>query len=80
MDTLWFRGCKTDEDKENRKKEVEGFKPVLRELDQLIAEYLPKRPSVRNYDSPNWMAEQIAVNEYNAALDRLRKLIEIKPE
>lgn len=75
MLAVWFKGHK---DKEARKKEVQGYQKAFDELKRILeAEYKPK-PCFRDYSDPNWQTRQIAVNEYNAVLEDILKLINIK--
>jgi hypothetical protein len=45
-------------------------------LQDVIEQTLYKKESVRDY-GPGWAEKQIAVNEYNAALDDLLRLIDL---
>lgn len=78
MDQRWYKGFRTDAEKAQREKQLESFKPAFRELAQLLESEIKRKPSVRDYDTPNWAERQIAVNEYNQALDDLLKLIKEK--
>jgi len=75
VDTRWLKGYT---DTERRKKIVKGHKPALDDLRNVLEQHLKKKEAVRDYSSPGWEHEQIAVNEYNQALDDLIKLITIK--
>lgn len=75
MQQYWF---KDHPDKEQRKKQVRTYKPVLDDLKEVIQKNLEKKPCVRNYEEPNWELRQIAVNEYNQVLEDIIKLITIK--
>lgn len=72
MHTLWFKNAK---DKEKRLKEVQSYRNAFEELVVLLEENYKKKPSVREYSSPGWVQQQIAVNEYNQALDDLLSLL-----
>ena len=78
MDSRWFDDCKTPEDKEKRKKELKAWKTAFENLENLLNKYFKKKPAVRDYEQTNWMAKQIAVNEYNSVLDDILKLIKEK--
>lgn len=75
MDHRWYKGFRTDAEKQQREKQLQGFKPAFKALTELIELEIKRKPSVRDYETPNWAERQIAVNEYNQALDDLLKLI-----
>lgn len=74
MQAAWVKGLK-GEAKEARIKEVLGHKNAFEDLKEILVTELKKKSSVRDYDVPNWEIRQVAVNEYNQALDDLIKLI-----
>lgn len=71
MDSRWTKGYE-GEAKAQRVKEVLSYNTGFREL-LTLAKALKKNP-VRDYN-PGWAEKQIAVNEYNAALEDLINLI-----
>lgn len=71
MDSRWTKGFE-GEAKAQRAKEVLSYNTAFREL-LTLAKALKKNP-VRDY-GPGWTEKQIAVNEYNAALEDLLNLI-----
>lgn len=73
MDARWFKNAQIE--KETRRKQVLSFNTAFEELLKLIREELVKKPSVRDYASPGWQNQQIAVNEYNQAIDDITSLI-----
>jgi hypothetical protein len=75
MHSAWFKGHSRD--KTQRRKEVEGYKNAFDELDKILTENFKPKESVRDYSDPNWMANQIAVNEYNQVLKDIQKLIKL---
>lgn len=75
MHSAWLRN---HSDKEKRKKQVKTYKPVLDDLKEVLEQEFEKKPSVRDYEVPNWELRQIAVNEYNQVLEDIIKLITIK--
>ena len=77
MHTAWFKGTK---DKEQRKKEVLGYRNAFDALKEILERDFKKKENVREYSDPQWVHKQIAVNEYNQALDDLLKLITIEKE
>ena len=74
MHSSWVKGYK---DKQARIKEVMGYRPAFNSLTEIIERDFKKKEAVRDY-SPGWEYKQIAVNEYNQALDDLMKLLDIK--
>lgn len=79
MQSAWFKGCKTQEEREDVRKKVANYRTAFEHLKEVIEDHMVKKPSVRDYDTDNWMARQIATNEYNAAIDDLLKLIDLEP-
>jgi hypothetical protein len=73
MDIRWTKNCKSEADREKVVKSFNSYKRAFKDLSEML-EILRKKPS-RNYEAAGWAQEQIAVNEYNAALDDLQKLI-----
>lgn len=79
MQSVWVKGLK-GEAKEARIKEVMGYRSAFDELKEILEKEFKKKTSVRDYDVPNWEVRQVAVNEYNQALDDLMKLITLVKE
>jgi len=78
MRAIWFKGCKTAEQKERRRQELLSYRNAFDDLAKILEQGYKPKDSVRDYSSPNWMAEQIAVNEYNAVLKDILDLIKIE--
>lgn len=66
MDHRWL--------KDNTKEEVLNYRNALDALKKILETDFKKKESVRDY-SPGWEYKQVAVNEYNAALSDIIKLI-----
>lgn len=79
MQSNWIKGLKGPE-KEARIKEVLGYRNAFDALKEILEQEVKKKPSVRDYDVPNWETRQVAVNEYNQAIDDLIKLITLEKE
>lgn len=77
MHTAWLKGTK---DKELRRKEVMGYRNSFDALKEVLERDFKRKPNVRDYSDPQWIHTQIAVNEYNQALEDLLKLITIEKE
>jgi len=56
------------------KEEVLAFRNAFDALKQILEADFVKKEAVRDY-SPGWEYKQIAVNEYNAAIDEVTKLL-----
>lgn len=72
MHTAWLKGTK---DKEGRRKEIMGYRNSFDALKEVLVRDFKKKENVRDYSDPQWVHNQIAVNEYNQALEDLLKLI-----
>ncbi len=72
MHTAWLKGTK---DKEMRRKEIMGYRNSFDALKEVLERDFKKKQNVRDYSDPQWVHTQIAVNEYNQALEDLLKLI-----
>lgn len=75
MDSRWLANSP---DKEQRKKQVKGYRSAFAELTEILEKHYKKKDACRDYNSPNWAYEQISLNEYNQALEDIIKLINIK--
>jgi hypothetical protein len=75
MKSVWLKNFK-DENRERRKAQVLSYCNAFDELREILEQNYLRKESVRDY-SPGWEYEQIAVNEYNAALDDLLNLIDL---
>lgn len=67
MDSRWLK-------KGYRPDEVKAFRNAFDALEELLTEEFRRKEAVRDY-TPGWEYKQIAVNEYNAVLDDVLKLI-----
>lgn len=72
MDSRWIKAGHTRE-------EVKGMKSTLDALKEILETDFVKKESVRDY-SHGWEYKQIAVNEYNAVLQDILKLVTIEKE
>ena len=61
------------------KEEVKRFRPALEALKEILETDYLKKEAVRDY-SPGWEYKQIAVNEYNAAIEDILKLVTIEKD
>jgi hypothetical protein len=77
MHSAWFRGTK---DKEARRKEIMGYRNGFDALREILERDFKKKENVREYGDPQWVHKQMAVNEYNQALEDLLKIITLEKE
>ncbi len=75
MHSVWIKGLK-GEAKDKRIKEVMNYRNAFDDLTDVIEHTLQRKDAVRDY-GPGWAEKQIAVNEYNAALDDILNLIDL---
>ena len=76
MQSVWLKGF-SGADKEKRKGEVLAYRNAFDDLREILERHYKPKECVRDYGSPNWEHRQIAVNEYNAVLDDIMKLIDL---
>lgn len=72
MDSKWRKAGYT-------KEEALRLRPGLDALKEILETDFVKKESVRDY-SPGWEYKQIAVNEYNAVIQDILKLITIEKD
>jgi hypothetical protein len=75
MHSKWLKGHK---DREARTKEILSYKNAFDELAILLEQEETKNPD-RKYDA-DWHHRQIAVNEWNAAIQHVINLIKLDKE
>lgn len=76
MKAIWLKGL-TGEEREKRKGEVLAHRNAFDDLREILEKHYKPKPCIRDYSVPNWEQRQIAVNEYNAVLDDILKLIDL---
>jgi len=72
MDSRWAKNGHSKED-------MRRFIPALNALKEILETDFQKKEAVRDY-SPGWEFKQIAVNEYNAVLQDILKLVTIEKD
>lgn len=75
MHSIWLKGHK---DKEARKQQVQSAQWAFDLLKEVLEREFRKKENVRDYTDPQWVHKQVAVNEYNQALDDLLSLLTTK--
>lgn len=78
MHSVWTKGLRGAE-KEERIKQVLSYRNAFDELRDAIEATFNKKEADREYGE-GWLQRQIAINEYNAALDHILKLINLEPK
>jgi hypothetical protein len=73
--TEWFKGLKTDEEREKVVSRLKNHRSTLRQLKQIIGD-LRKVEKVADYENPNWPYYEANRQGYNMALDRVLSLLE----
>lgn len=79
MQARWYQHLPKDQ-QEERKALVRGSKKVLDFLDEILYNISidEAKSSQTDYDCPSWAYKQAHINGVQAALDKVRKLIQIK--
>ena len=72
MQSAWIKAGHSRED-------VKCFKTALDALKEILETDFQKKEAVRDY-TPGWEFKQIAVNEYNAVLSDIIKLVTIEKD
>jgi hypothetical protein len=79
MKSVWFRDCKTAEDKERRKRELVEASAALAVLETVLAS-MTKDARVADYNIPNWAYHQADTLGWNRALTTVQELIRTKDD
>lgn len=74
MQSDWLAGYK-EKDRKARKERIKSFREAFRELDKILEK--KKKAAVRDY-GPGFTEKQIAVNEWNAAVETLQTLLNVE--
>lgn len=77
MKSVWFKDCKTPEEKEARRKELRSYHAAFEALDEVLAG-LTEELGTPDYDLASWSHKQADVNGANRKLRTIRNLINIK--
>ena len=75
MQAVWTKNAKTKEEKEKARQDFLSYQNAFSALTEVLDEHMKKKKNIRDYDKPGWRERQIAVNEYNAAIEDVKKLI-----
>lgn len=74
MNTKWFKGLKTKDEKDKRKKELLSYRTAY----EALIEILEEKTSTPDYDCPSWSHKQADQNGYNQAIKEVKALITFK--
>ena len=74
MQSDWLAGVK-EKDRKARKEKIKSFREAFRELDKILEK--KKKDAIRDY-GPGFTEKQIAVNEWNAAVETLQRLLNVE--
>lgn len=80
MDARWFKGCKTADEKKQRTQELLGYRNAFDHLREILDSDFKKKEANRDYSDEGWHYRQIAINEYNAVLNDVLKLITLNKD
>jgi hypothetical protein len=58
------------------KEEIMAYRNAFDALKEILIAEFQKKPAVRDY-APGWEHKQIAVNEWNSAIESVLKLLEV---
>lgn len=75
MHSAWLRGYK---DKKARAEQIKSAAWAFGLLREVLEREFHKKENYRDYSDPNWANKQIAISEYNAALDDLLMLLDLE--
>lgn len=77
MKSIWFDGCRNQQERDERKKELLAYRNAFDHLKEILDKHYKKKECCRDYEVPNWELRQIAANEYNHVLEDIKELITI---
>lgn len=77
MHVAWIKKAKTKADKEERQKEIRGYKNAFDEAIEVLEE-LKEEMSLVDYDSPSWAYKQADINGANRKLQQIIDILNLK--
>jgi hypothetical protein len=80
MKAIWFKDCKTKEEKEKLKQSILSQKEVLDRLKGILEPMLKGVQPANDYDKPSWAFKQADRNGFNRALTDVLDLIKLDKE
>lgn len=80
MKAIWFKGCKTKEEKGKVRQSLMASRHTLEALEGILESMLKETPASTDYDSPSWAYKQADRLGHNRALNQVLDLINLDKE
>lgn len=80
MKAIWFKSCKTKEEKEAARQSVLSNRASLDSLKEILEPMLKETAPTADYDSPSWAYKQADRIGYNRALNQVLDIINLDKE
>ena len=80
MKAAWFKGCKTQEEKDKVRQTIMSNRDGLERLQEILEPMLKEALPTADYDSPSWAYKQADRIGYNRALTTVLDLINLDKE
>tara|TARA_R100001463_G_scaffold26933_6_gene62707 strand:- start:12896 stop:13138 length:243 start_codon:yes stop_codon:yes gene_type:complete len=80
MKSVWFKECKTKEDKFGVRQIVLSNRESLERLKAILEPMLKESVTQADYDSPSWAYKQADRIGYNRALNQVLEIINLDKE
>lgn len=77
MKAIWFKECKTKEDKDRVRQSILSSQESFFRLESILESMLKEIPSQADYDSPSWAYKQADRIGYNRALNLVLDIINL---
>jgi hypothetical protein len=77
MKAVWFKECKTKDDKASVRQILLSNQESLLRLESILESLLKETPSQTDYDSPSWAYKQADRIGYNRALNQVLDIINL---
>jgi hypothetical protein len=77
MKAVWFKECKTKEDKDRVRQSILSSQESFFRLESILESMLKEIPSQADYDSPSWAYKQADRIGYNRALNLVLDIINL---
>lgn len=77
MKAVWFKECKTKEDKDSVRQTILSNRESLLRLESILESMLKETPTSADYDSPSWAYKQADRIGYNRALNQVLDIINL---
>jgi hypothetical protein len=77
MKAVWFKECKTKEDKDSVRQTILSNRESLLRLESILESLLKETPTSTDYDSPSWAYKQADRIGYNRALNQVLDIINL---